>query len=141
MKTFRVVHIIKFWASKFWHDFAHNTDLRIDLEDFVSAISTTAQFIKLAKEIAETIEVQTEREEHLNDLHKSIDSRKKTMESMFEEIEYEEMTRQMCVHNFELVQNIHPIEFLNIIWRKKDSGEEWSTPNLDFFSARFDRVG
>lgn len=62
------------------------------------------------------------------------------MESIIEDIEAVELAQQMCIHNYEWFRHIHPIEFLNQIWRKKDELDLWATPNLDFFSARFDRV-
>eukprot|EP00158_Paraphelidium_tribonemae_P009026 Partr_v1_DN28751_c1_g1_i4_m63180 putative Son of sevenless homolog len=135
----RVVHILKWWTTHQWHDFAWNNGLKTDLEDFVDVLASIPEFNRISLDLSVIIESQVQREAELADLHKSIDSKKKTMESMFESVEVEDLAQQICVHNFELFRNIHPIEFLNQIWRKKDFTAEWSTPNLDFFSSRFDR--
>jgi hypothetical protein len=57
------------------------------------------------------------------------------MESMFLELTPEELGQQLCVHNFKLFKNIHPIEFLQQIWKREDE----ETPSLNFFIERFDK--
>jgi len=59
------------------------------------------------------------------------------MQSMLAELEPDELAQQICLHNFGLFRNIHPIEFLNVIWKKP--GDDDVTPSLNFFIARFDK--
>jgi hypothetical protein len=55
---------------------------------------------------------------------------------MFEELEVDDIAQQLCMHNSEIFRNIHPIEFLNEIWKK--TGDE-SSPSFKFFVDRFDK--
>jgi len=53
------------------------------------------------------------------------------------------IVKQLCLHDFDLFKSIHPIEYLNAIWKAKKSDDEDAednTPNLDFFISRFDKV-
>ncbi len=54
---------------------------------------------------------------------------------MFEHLEPEDIAEQMCIHNSEIFRNIHPIEFLNEIWKKPD---DESTSSFKLFVERFD---
>ena len=135
----RVVGIMLWWTNNHWHDFAQNSDLKNDLEEFVRMLDVCGEHFKnQATRFHRIIEVQTEREERIQMLHRSIESKRKTMESMFEELDIQDLAKQMCLHDFELFTNIHPIEFLVHIWKKKND-ENRVTPNLDFFNLRFDR--
>jgi hypothetical protein len=55
---------------------------------------------------------------------------------MFEELEVDDIAQQLCIHNSEIFRNIHPIEFLNEIWKKP--GDD-SSPSFKFFVERFDK--
>jgi hypothetical protein len=60
----------------------------------------------------------------------------KRIDSMFEELEVDDIAQQLCIHNSEIFRNIHPIEFLQEIWKKKD---DESSPSFKFFVERFDK--
>jgi hypothetical protein len=60
----------------------------------------------------------------------------KRIDSMFEELEVDDIAQQLCIHNSEIFRNIHPIEFLQEIWKKKDDD---SSPSFKFFVERFDK--
>ncbi|KAI3639487.1 hypothetical protein MIR68_002502 [Amoeboaphelidium protococcarum] len=137
----RVVAIMQWWVKYHWHDFATNPDLKLDLEEFIDALQTNESYANAVHEFRQIIEDQTDREEQIQDQRlKIMKSNRKTMESMFEEIDPTVLAEQMCIYNFQWFCHIHPIEFLNQIWRKKeDEPEIWATPNLDFFSGCFNR--
>ena len=50
--------------------------------------------------------------------------------------EPEDIAEQLCILNSDLFRNIHPIEFLNEIWKK--AGDEPS-PSFQFFVERFNK--
>jgi hypothetical protein len=60
----------------------------------------------------------------------------KRIDSMFEELEVDDIAQQLCIHNSEIFRNIHSIEFLQEIWKKKDDD---SSPSFKFFVERFDK--
>lgn len=46
-----------------------------------------------------------------------------------------QIAQQLCFHNYEIFKKIHPIEFLNEIWKKDND----SSPSFKFFCERFDK--
>jgi hypothetical protein len=84
---------------------------------------------------------------------KSQRNRGKAVNSIFLDIEPEDLARQMSLYCFRLFNHIHSIEFLNQIWGLKaketddvdESNNEQSpndlSPNLSYFISRFDLVG
>jgi hypothetical protein len=58
------------------------------------------------------------------------------MNSMLELVEPEEVAEQLCLLNSDLFRNIHPIEFLNEIWKKS---EDETSPSFQFFADRFNK--
>lgn len=70
-------------------------------------------------------------------LRKAVERKSKTMDSIFDSLHPEQIAQQLCLCDFKCFKNIHPIEFLYNIWGKKNV-EDAATPNLDFFSARFE---
>ena len=59
------------------------------------------------------------------------------MDSIFDSLKPEQVAQQLCLCDSACFRNIHPIEFLYQIWGKKNV-EHAETPNLDFFSSRFE---
>ena len=55
---------------------------------------------------------------------------------MLESVEPEEVAEQLSILNSDLFRNIHPIEFLNEIWKK--AGDDPS-PSFQFFADRFNK--
>ncbi|KAJ3064993.1 Rap guanine nucleotide exchange factor 2 [Podochytrium sp. JEL0797] len=64
-----------------------------------------------------------------------VERKGKVMESMLLDLTPEVLSQQICIHDFKLFQNIHPIEFLHQIW----GSDREMTPYLNFFIDRFDK--
>ncbi|KAI9202179.1 ras guanine nucleotide exchange factor domain-containing protein [Polychytrium aggregatum] len=137
----KVLNTATFWVEHHWHDFARNSDLRKGLEEFMRLVVINrdkggTDFTIQLSDINYLIETQTKKHEEIFLYYKTVEKKGKMMESMFTELTPEELGKQMCIHNFKLFKNIHPIEFLSQIWKKP---EDESTPCLDFFVSRFDK--
>lgn len=111
------------------------------MDDFVDELSGMEDGFSpvVSAQLSTIMERNIRCNDELSNQRKNIERRSKTMMSMFDELDVQVLAQQMYLHNFELYKNIHPIEFLNQIWRKKDD-INMATPNLDYFSARFDIV-
>ncbi|KAI8836368.1 ras guanine nucleotide exchange factor domain-containing protein [Chytridium lagenaria] len=132
-----VVNVISWWVEHHWHDFGVNPQLRKDMEAFVEELSACGETDFRAEQIKleQLITAQSKRYEDMILSYKGVERKGKTMESMFSELNPEELGQQLCLHDFKLFRNIHPIEFLHQIWKKDDDG----APILDFFIERFDK--
>ncbi|KAJ3408579.1 hypothetical protein HDV05_004940 [Chytridiales sp. JEL 0842] len=133
----RVVFAIKWWVENHWHDFAVSSSLRKDLDDFQLLLSDSEEtrFINESERLLTLIEQQSAKYEEMYSYYRMVERRGKTMQSMFLELTPEEIAQQLCVHNFKIFRNIHPIEFLQQIWKREDE----ETPSLNFFIERFDK--
>ncbi|KAJ3193694.1 hypothetical protein HK101_004358 [Irineochytrium annulatum] len=127
-----VFNAIAWWVEYHWHDFAVSPELRKDMEEFVKEMKHSPFEKEWLKNL---ISVQDTKYEEMFSYYKTVERRGKTMESMFLELTPEDLSQQLCIHDFKLFRNIHPIEFLNQIWKKDDDG----CPCLTFFSERFDK--
>ncbi|KAJ3362101.1 hypothetical protein GGF32_006555 [Allomyces javanicus] len=134
---YRAVQAVGIWVDHYWNDFAHNSSLKNDLESFLAEICQYAPFHDLSMAIQDIIEFKTEEYERMLGEHKVAQQRSKTMESMILAYTPLQVAQQLCLYDWRLFRNIHPIEYLNQIWVKKDD-EDAHTPSLDFFIARFD---
>ncbi|KAJ3112358.1 hypothetical protein HDU96_004664 [Phlyctochytrium bullatum] len=132
-----IVNVITWWVEYQWHDFGVNPQLRRDLEEFVDelVLCKETDFTQERSRLMTLIRGQVKRYEDMILSYRSVERKGKTMESMFAELSHEELGQQLCLHNFKLFRNIHPIEFLHQIWKKDDE----ATPFLDFFIERFDK--
>lgn len=136
MKT---VLVLQWWVEHHWHDFSQSASLKKDCCDFIDILDTCGvQFHENVVALKRTVASQSLLDEEKMDMRAMTETRRKTMESMFDGIETATMADQICLHDFELFKDVHPIEYLNQIWRKKDD-TEFPTPNLDYFSTRFDK--
>ena len=133
-----VLDVLSWWIKYHWDDFGLNADLKNDLVEFVDFLKECGdQFMLARKALVKAIDDKVEMEKERINQAEISERRKKTRESMFDEIETLVLAQQMTMHNFGLFARIHPMEFLKQIW-KKDDDPAWATPNLDTFSARFD---
>ncbi|KAJ3089202.1 hypothetical protein HK102_006959 [Quaeritorhiza haematococci] len=132
----RVIFTLKFWVEHHWHDFGVNSALRHDLEYFATQVAdgSETELKDLAQEVLTGIEVHSKQYEDLINSYRAVERRGKTMQSMFMELTPEDLGKQLCIHNFKLFRNIHPMEFLNQIWKYSDE----ASPLLDYFIQRFD---
>ncbi|ORZ40619.1 ras guanine nucleotide exchange factor domain-containing protein [Catenaria anguillulae PL171] len=134
----RSVQALGIWVDHYWNDFALNTDLKNDLENFLAEICQFSQFRDLSLAVQEIIEFKTEEYERVLSEHKLATQKSKTMESMILEYTPLQVAQQLCLYNWRLFRNIHPIEYLHHIWTKRTADDDSHSPSLDYFIARFD---
>jgi len=68
---------------------------------------------------------------------KTVEKIGKVMDSMLSELDPCIVAEQLCLYDFKLMKNIHPIEYLNQIWGNKENED---SPCLNFFISRFNLV-
>eukprot|EP00835_Amoeboradix_gromovi_P005114 NODE_451_length_8312_cov_0.348594.p2 type:complete len:846 gc:universal NODE_451_length_8312_cov_0.348594:8085-5548(-) len=134
----QVMKIFDVWIVRYWFDFAVNTDLKNDLIDVLDSLSVDPTLGDRAIGLIEAVASENEKFENLVNISKASNNKSKSLDSMLMQYSFEDITEQLCLVNSQLYQSIHPIEFLNYIWRKKGEEEEYATPMLDRFIARFD---
>lgn len=153
----RVIHVLKRWTMHHWHDFGKLSQLKSDLEEFTESCEyindvqelrnimeeqvwidvCSFNHLTLLKPFLKKYSKQTKYEALINSVSIT-PSRKKGRESLLLEFTVDDVSAQMCLHNFNLFKQIHPIEFLDQIWGKPGD-ENSATPSLNFFIARFDQ--
>ena len=134
----QVLKIFDIWIVKYWFDFAVNSDLKNDLIDVLDSLSVDPQLGDRAISLIEAVASENEKFENLVNISKASNNKSKSLDSMLMQYSFDDISEQMCLVNSQLYQSIHPIEFLNYIWRKKGEEEEYPTPMLDRFISRFD---
>ncbi|KND00621.1 uncharacterized protein SPPG_03749 [Spizellomyces punctatus DAOM BR117] len=133
----RVIAAFKWWVKHHYHDFGVDGSIKADLEDFVDQIRdyNDGEFASDAAELYRIMETQSEAYQEMFHNYKTVERRGKTIEGMVQEISVEDLSQQLCIHNFKLFHNIHPIEYLNQIWQKTNE----SSPSMIYFIERFDK--
>eukprot|EP00834_Sanchytrium_tribonematis_P004548 NODE_230_length_12188_cov_0.969890.p2 type:complete len:857 gc:universal NODE_230_length_12188_cov_0.969890:4046-6616(+) len=134
----QIMKIFDVWIVKYWFDFAVNSDLKNDLIDVLDSLSVDAVLGDQAISLIEAVASENEKFENLVNISKASNSKSKQIDSMLIQYSSDEVAEQLSLVNSQLYQSIHPIEFLNYIWRKKGEEEEYPTPMLDRFISRFD---
>ncbi|KAJ3012441.1 UNVERIFIED_CONTAM: Rap guanine nucleotide exchange factor 2 [Siphonaria sp. JEL0065] len=132
-----VANVLEMWAKGHWHDFALSSELKKNLEQFAMEFMYNYELrIRVkAPALLEVVEKQTVKYEEMYSYYKMVERKGKVLESMFLELTPEVLSQQICIHNFKLFKNIHPIEFLHQIW----GSDREMTPYLNFFIDRFDK--
>ncbi|KAI9017327.1 ras guanine nucleotide exchange factor domain-containing protein [Gaertneriomyces semiglobifer] len=133
----RVVAAFKWWVKHHYHDFGVNGSLKADLDDFIDQIRhiDDGEYAQDAIELYDILDKQNELYEEMINNYKTVERRGKTIEGMIDEISVEDLSQQLCLHDFKLFHNIHPIEYLNTIWGSaKDA-----SPSMIYFTDRFDK--
>ncbi|RKP01854.1 hypothetical protein CXG81DRAFT_18418 [Caulochytrium protostelioides] len=132
-----VLHAFTWWAKYHWHDFAVDALLKQDLTDFIESLRHyhETDYTQAADELEWVSAEQSHKYNELLASYRAVERKGKTMESMFSEIPTEVLAQQLTVHNFQLFRNIHPIEYLNQIWKNDEEG----SPTFDFLIKRFDK--
>jgi len=147
----RVIKTLRWWVHYHWQDFSFNYQLSTNLKSFLKQLQDYSEENKtdVFKEDTDDItnimntelKAYEEKWEHFKTLHEN--KSRNLKDSIIEKFDEETITKHLCLHDFELFKNIHPIEYLNLIWKTKkyDCGdeEEDNTPNLDYFITRFDK--
>lgn len=137
-KLIRILRVLHGWIEHHWHDFGLSNQLRVILGTFLNLIgqSENSECAAIASGLSFVADIQNQWFEDLLGTHSAEEKRQKQIDSMFEELEIDDIGQQLCIHNSELFRNIHSIEFLNEIWKKP--GDE-SSPSFKFFVERFDK--
>lgn len=130
----KVVNVMEYWVDNHWHDFAVNLTLEEKLIDFINYLKPYDEYIETVTRIEEKIKIQKKKYEEMFDNIKKVEKRGKVMQSMLDQLDPFEVGQQLCLYDFKLMKNIHPIEYLNQIWGNKEDEE---SPCLDFFISRF----
>jgi len=146
----RVIRTLRWWVHYHWQDFSFSYQLSENLKDFLKQLNDysvenkTNVFKEDVDDINHVLDTELrayeERWDHSKTLHLS--KSKNLSVSMLEKVDEVTMAKQLCLHDFDLFKSIHPIEYLNAIWKAKksdDEDDEDNTPNLDFFISRFDK--
>ncbi|KAI8619959.1 ras guanine nucleotide exchange factor domain-containing protein [Chytriomyces sp. MP71] len=132
-----VVAILKRWVQNHWHDFALDAELKEHLIQFAEEYlyNEDANIRAQSAVLKNLIEDQTVKYEEMYSYYKMVERKGKVLESMILELAPDVLSLQICIHNFKLFKNIHPIEFLHQIW----GSDREMTPYLNFFIDRFDK--
>ncbi|KAI9334710.1 ras guanine nucleotide exchange factor domain-containing protein [Obelidium mucronatum] len=132
-----VANILELWARGHWHDFALSSELKSNLEHFAMEFmyNDELKIRQRAPVLLDVVEKQTVKYDEMYSYYKMVERKGKVLESMFLELTPEVLSHQICIHNFKLFKNIHPIEFLHQIW----GSDREMTPYLNFFIDRFDK--
>ncbi|KAJ3247514.1 hypothetical protein HDU78_003927 [Chytriomyces hyalinus] len=132
-----VVAVLKSWAENHWHDFALDAELKTQLAQFADEYlyNDDPHIRGQCPVLKNLIEWQTTKYEEMYSYYKMVERKGKVLESMILELAPDILSLQICIHNFKLFKNIHPIEFLHQIW----GSDREMTPYLNFFIDRFDK--
>lgn len=129
-----VVRVMEYWVEHHWHDFAVYSDLEESLYSFINDLKQYEEYTLRFEEFEKKIEVQKKKYEDMFEYIKKVEKKGKVMQSMINEFDPVVVAEQLCVYDFKLMRNIHPIEYLNQIWGNKDNED---SPCLNFFISRF----
>ncbi|KAJ3209318.1 hypothetical protein HDU82_001020 [Entophlyctis luteolus] len=141
-----VAAVCRMWAQHHWHDFALNAELKTQLEQLAEEFSYNDDEViqSQSRNLLNVVEDQvyfslkdykSAKHEEMYSYYKMVERKGKVLESMIAELSPEVLSHQICIHNFKLFKNIHPIEFLHQIW----GSDREMTPYLNFFIDRFDK--
>ncbi|KAI8620582.1 ras guanine nucleotide exchange factor domain-containing protein [Chytriomyces sp. MP71] len=133
----RALDTLTWWIEYHWHDYTLSSELKNTLDEFIDNVAQeeNPKLKACSTRLLKLINQQTVKYEEMQNYYRIVARRGKTMESMFMEINPEELGQQLCLHNFRLFRNIHAMEVLNQIW----IGKKEETPYLTFFIERFDK--
>jgi len=129
-----VVNVMEYWVNNHWHDFAVNPELEEVLVNFINELRPYEEYTHRVDDFEEQIEIQKKKYEDMFDYIRRVEKKGKVMQSMLSELDPEVVAKQLCLYDFKLMKNIHPIEYLDQIWGCKENED---TPCLNFFISRF----
>lgn len=67
--------------------------------------------------------------------YKFVTGKGKSMFGMIMTIRADDLATQLCLYDYQIARSIHPIEYLNRLWKKGDSS---LSPLMNYFIDRFD---
>jgi len=110
-----------------------------DLRDFIVQLNQhSGAYGNDAKLLEAVIAKQVASSEDAYQLRRATARKTKTMVTMFDDFHVKDIAIQLCMLNSKIFVTIHPIEFLNKIWGKSGVADNSASPNLDYFSSRFE---
>jgi len=129
-----VVKVMEYWVKHHWHDFAVYPDLEENLISFINELKPYEEYTQRVEDFECQIEIQKKKYEDMFGYIKTVEKFGKVMDSMLSELDPCIVAEQLCLYDFKLMKNIHPIEYLNQIWGNKENED---SPCLNFFISRF----
>ncbi|KAI8892585.1 ras guanine nucleotide exchange factor domain-containing protein [Globomyces pollinis-pini] len=134
----KVIRVLHRWIEHHWHDFGLSGKLRVTLKNFLVDLSQEPEgpFVEVTRGLLYVVDIQRLWFEDLLGTYSTGERKNKHLETMFDDLEVEDIAQQLCILNCDIFRNIHPIEFLSEIWKKP--GDE-SSPSYKFFTERFDK--
>lgn len=137
LKVLRTLHV---WIENHWHDFGLSSELRAVLNAFLAVLaqSPNPRISDLSKGLLMIANIQYEWLKDLLNSYTNETKVGKTIDSLIESVEPDLMAEQLCIFNSDIFKKIHPIEFLNEIW-KKPGQKSTATPTFTYFVERFDQ--
>jgi len=129
-----VVKVMEYWVKHHWHDFAVNPDLEKNLVSFINELKPYAEYTQRVEDFGSQIDLQKKKYEEMFEYIKKGEKKAKVMQGLIDQFEPNIIAEQLCLYDFKLMKNIHPIEYLNQIWQNKDNED---SPCLNFFISRF----
>jgi hypothetical protein len=129
-----VVKVMEYWVKHHWHDFAVYPDLEENLISFINELKPYEEYTQRVEDFECQIEIQKKKYEDMFGYIKTVEKIGKVMDSMLSELDPCIVAEQLCLYDFKLMKNIHPIEYLNQIWGNKENED---SPCLNFFISRF----
>ncbi|KAL6607067.1 ras GEF [Neocallimastix sp. 'constans'] len=129
-----VVKVMEYWVKHHWHDFAVYLDLEENLISFINELKPYEEYTQRVEDFECQIELQKKKYEDMFEYIKKVEKIGKVMNSMLSQLDPVAVAEQLCLYDFKLMKNIHPIEYLNQIWGNKENED---SPCLNFFISRF----
>lgn len=133
------ITIIHWWIEHHYHDFQLSLNFRARLKSFLESLISDPRspFLYLGKRLLDMAALQntayTKMLENYESLSKgsAITSQK---EDVLTKYDAALIAQQLALNNYTIFKNIHPIEFLNEIWKKDNT----ASPSFTHFVNRFD---
>jgi len=147
----RVVKTLRWWVHYHWQDFSYNEQLSSNLDSFLKQLNdyseenNTDVFKEDTEDITHIMNTDLKAYEEKWNSYKKMRGRVSIIlqDSILKNYNEVTIVQHLCLFDFNLFKEIHPIEYLNVIWKtKKNDSEddnEDNTPNLDKFVSRFNK--
>jgi len=130
-----VVKVMEYWVEHHWHDFAVYPDLEENLYSFINDLKQYEEYTQRFEKFENQIEIQKKKYEEMFEYIQKMEKKGKVIQSILEDLNDPVIiAEQLCLYDYKLMKNIHPIEYLNQIWGNKDNED---SPCLNFFISRF----
>ena len=139
----QVLNVVKWWVTNQWHDFGLSSNMNNHLDEFLHVVAyTVGPCMKEAEDLLILASSQRTKFETLlstfDDPQDRREAKLKTkmdITTMIEHSDPIEVSEQLSLYNHRLFTYIHPVEYLNEVWKKDND----SSPSFRYFVDRFDK--